>query len=929
MLKQFSIVVLLIISFSGFAQYPTNPVKSTSTKDRLAAVKQRKKLRNQSLYLGVEAKNIGPTIMSGRVVDLAVDPTNSHHFFVAYATGGVWETKNNGQSFDPIFDKNGYTNNCGALAADWENKILYVGTGEANSSRSSYAGYGVFKSPMAENSSNWQSWEYIGLAETQHIGRIIIDPKNSNKLYVAAVGNLFSPNKERGVYITSDGGKTWTQSLAINDNTGAIDLEINPKDPNQIMVAMWERTRRAWNFWEGGEGSGIYISKDAGKSWTRSSTFPQNKKLGRIGLSISNDGTVYGLLDNQNRTTKPKKTEIGLNKKSFRDMTVDSFQNLTDSVLNKFLKDNRFPEKYNSKKLQKLVRKGELKPLDLFNYLTDSNAALFEDPVIGAELYRSNDFGKTWNKTHQEDLEKVAYSYGYYFGTVSTNPSNSAEVFIAGVPLLKSLDSGKTFQFAGGENVHVDHHSLWINPNNHRHLINGNDGGINISYDGGENWIKCNSPAVGQFYTVQVDNNKNYNVYGGLQDNGVWKGPNTYSYSKRWKQEGNYPYTRLLGGDGMRIEVDSRDHTVYSGYQFGHYYRISKNGKRKYIHPMPDLKEPHLRWNWQTPILLSSHNQDIMYMGSNKLHRSMNNGEQFSELSNDLTLGAKTGDVSYGTITHISESPLKFGLLYVGSDDGVIQRSKDGGNSWVDVTGSLPKSLWVKRVLGSRHNEGRVYAILNGHNWDHFDSYIYCSDDFGDSWNRIGKTLPAESVNVIIEDTKNENTLYIGTDAGLYISTNQGEDFEVFSGLPIVPVHDLAIQDESYDLVVATHGRSLFKVQLEPLNSYEKNKSDFILLKPQDVVWKSNWGEKSYNWETIKPKIELSLFTPYNDDVTCTLTDSLENEIASETFKVEKGFNTIDFVLFDSDVNLYPSKGEHSINCAQNYNQTSVKFQVK
>ncbi|PCJ64616.1 MAG: glycosyl hydrolase [Bacteroidetes bacterium] len=920
----FGFALLLFCQFS-IAQYPSNPVKSTSTKERIAAVNARKELINNSAYRGIEAVNIGPTIMSGRVVDVAVNPNNTLHFFVAYATGGVWETVNNGQSFTPVFDDNGYTLHCGALAVDWKNTIIYVGTGEANSSRSSYAGFGIFKCQFGFNDfQKWQLWKNIGLKGTQHISRIITHPTDSKTLFVCAMGNLFSPSKERGVYKTIDGGDTWKQILYIDENTSAVDLEMNPENPNLLVAAMWQKSRRAWNFWESGTNSGIYTSMDGGDNWNESIAFPQNEFIGRIGLSISGN-TIYALVDNQERYKKDSKPSEGLTKKAFQTMSMDSFKNLSDSSLNKFLKTNRFPKKYKAKDIQKMVKKGDLKPIDLFEYLHDENAMMFEDPVKGAELYRSNDFGKSWNKTHDRVLENICYSYGYYFGVVHSNPNNPEQVFIAGVPLLQSKDGGETFLFAGGDNVHVDHHYIWINPNNPEHLINGNDGGINISYDGGLNWTKCNSPAVGQFYTVSVDQEKNYNVYGGLQDNGVWKGPNNYKYSPLWQQEGKYPYQRIAGGDGMQIQIDNKDNNVYTGSQFGHYYRIDSEGKYHYFHPMHDLKSEKLRWNWQTPILLSSHNSDILYMGSNKLHRSMDNAKTFEELSGDLSNGDKSGDVSYGTISTISESSFKFGYIYIGTDDGNIHLTKDGGETWNKISNELPRDLWVKKVVASEHKKERVYAVLNGHTWDHFNAYLFISEDYGKTWKQIGRNLPDESLNTLQEDPTNENILYLGSDAGLYISLDMGITFQTLGDIPPVAIHALAIQQENRDLIVGTHGRSIYKVQLEPVyQSISYSDSGFVFLEMDVIKYNENWGNLQYRWKSSAPSKDIVFFLSERSSVEITVLDSTKQLLLSKKINGVKGYNKESLRLeFQEDVNnqlikgtlgkYYPSKGRYTI----------------
>ena len=359
-----------------------------------------------------------------------------------------------------------------------------------------------------------------------------------------------------------------------------------------------------------------------------------------------------------------------------------------------------------------MIRKGKIKPIDVAHYLEDANSMLFDTPVIGAEVYKTVDGGKTWSKTHTDYLDDIYYSYGYYFGQIQIDKNNQNHIYISGVPILKSKDGGKSFTSIQKSNVHADHHALWINPSLKGHLINGNDGGLNISYDDGENWIKCNQPAVGQFYTVNIDNAKPYNVYGGLQDNGVWMGTSSYSASDSWHQSGQYPYKSIMGGDGMHVQIDNRNNQlVYTGFQFGNYYRIDlKKDKQKYIQPKHELGDSPLRFNWQTPILLSSFNQDILYFGSNKLHRSMNKGDDFETISNDLTQGGKKGNVAYGTLTSISESPFQFGLIYVGSDDGLVHVTKSGGENWTKISDSFPKDLWVSRVIASQHQKERVYV---------------------------------------------------------------------------------------------------------------------------------------------------------------------------------------------------------------------------
>jgi len=834
----------LCSSLLGIAQ------EATSSEARIKAHEHRLQAIVESPLTGISFRSVGPTVMSGRVVDLAVNPADPTHFFVAYASGGLWETQNNGASFSPLFDDQAVMT-IGAIAVNWKDSSIWIGTGEVNSSRSSYSGVGMYFSD-----DKGKTWKHRGLGETQHIGRVIIDPDNSQVVWVASLGKLYSDAGQEGVFKTTDGGTTWKHVL--DQGVGAVDMVIHPEDNDILFASLWDRDRKAWDFQGNGPKSGIYRSTDAGESWEKISTeasgFPQGEGVGRIGLDVaSTEGKtyLYAIHDNQARRAKEEKpSSAKLEKFVFQNMSKADFLALDEEKVKTFLKDNDFPEKYDIAYIKEKISKDEIIPKALYDYLADANADLFDTPVIGAEVFLFDTENETWKKTHNGYLDDVVYSYGYYFGLIKVHPNQPEKLYIAGVPLLHSNDGGATWKGINPGNVHADHHALWIDPNKDGHLINGNDGGINISYDNGAHFINCNSPAVGQFYTVQVDNAEPYQIYGGLQDNGVWRGPSNYKASQDWLQSGEYPYKMIMGGDGMQIEVDSRDNeTVYTGYQFGHYYRLEKNGKQTYFHPSHELGESALRWNWQTPIHLSMHNQDILYMGSNKMHRSMNQGEHWESISPDLTVGGKEGNVPFGTITSIDESPLKFGLLYTGSDDGKVYVSPDGGNSWKDISAGLPASLWVTRVEASQHDKNRVYVTLNGYRQDHMDAYAYRSDDQGKTWKRIGTNLPAEPVNVILEDDKDSNILYVGTDHGLYISMDGGDKFSAaMNGIPHVAVHDLVIQKREEDLIVGTHGRSIYVANIAPLRAISGHENEMLVLSMDTLKGSKYWG--GAGWST-------------------------------------------------------------------------------
>jgi photosystem II stability/assembly factor-like uncharacterized protein len=871
------------------------------------------KIHQDTLLNSLTFRNIGPTVMSGRITDVEINPDNTNEMYVAYASGGVWHTVNNGMSFTPIFDHEAAIT-IGDMAVNWKENIIWVGTGECNSSRSSYAGNGIYKSI-----DSGKTWKNIGLHQMQHISRIVLHPTNKNKIFVASVGKLYSDkNKNAGLFTNLENG-TW-RNLNIkpnNDSLGVIDLIMDAKNTNTMYACTWSRSRKAWHFNGNSIDNAIYKTTDAGETWTcitgSKSGLPKDSGICRIGIAqcASKPNVLYALVDNQNRQAISTTKKNELTALQIKDMNETTFALLDDKKINDYLKKNGYDEKYTATVLKADIKAKKYKIADIANWiLSDGDAALFQTPVIGAELYKSEDAGKTWNKTHTTLLEGLYFTYGYYFGTIAVHPTNENEVYVGGYTVLKSEDAGKTFKEIVKDNCHADHHRIWLNPKNPKHIVLGNDGGINISYDDGKKWYKGNNPAVAQCYAIAVDDAKPYNVYAGLQDNGTWVGPSNNSENEYWQQSGQYAYKEIGGGDGMQIMADNRDNeTIYTGYQFGFYQRSNrtKNEDGFGIHPSFDIGKKPLRYNWQTPILLSKHNQDILYMGSNCFHRSMTKGADMKQLSEDLTTTKNKGNVPFGTITTISESPIQFGLLYCGTDDGNLWMSNDVGANFTKI--NIPNNdKWVSRIVASKYNKAKVYVTINGYRNDDFGAYIYVSNDNGKTWKSIANNLPNEPINVIREDPKNEKNIYVGTDNGLYVSIDGGASYKAWQGgLPRVAVHDIAIQERENEIVLGTHGRSIYIAKLDEiqiLDSIQKNNLTVLPIaktKPSDT-WGNAWAIYA---DVQQANIPIQIFINKAQQVNITIANEKKEILFTTKQKCALGFTTY---IYKGNITNAPKK---------------------
>lgn len=725
-----------------------------------------------------------------------------HTFFVSPRNGGVWKTNNNGTTFYPVFDKYGVNTIGDIQIAQSDPDIVWVGTGDSYNSRSTYAGNGIYKS-----TDGGENFTLMGLEDSHHIVKIIIHPRDKNIVYAASMGHLYSTNEERGVFKTTDGGKTWKKILYINNNTGVVDLIMNPKNPNILFASAYEKTRYPWHFEAGGKESAVYKTTNGGKTWEKVKGGLPGGILGRIGLTIcaTNPSVVYALVENLNP------------------------------------KDPSKP----------LASKG------MMNTYRDD----YYDQLIGGELYRSDDMGITWEKMNGSKINlsnKAAYS----FNRLVVDPNDGNKVFVLGVSVFYTFDGGKTWKGITEEpnqlfpNMFGDVRTFWIDKKDSRHLMIGSDGGLYESFDGGITTIHHYNIPSGEFYNVEADSQEPYYIYGGLQDHEAWRAP-----SNGWSGQISLDDWTLIGsGDGMYIKVDSSNRYAYFTGQFGQHMKADmQTGKRKDIMPKEEKGKPAYRFTWDTPLIISRHNNNTIYTGAQMLLRSTDAGENWKEISPDLTLNDSNktngrGHIKYCTITTISESPLNAGTIWVGTDDGKVHFTSDGGKSWTECTGALtaagcPADFWCTSVFASNYNLGTVYVTKSGYTKDIFKPYIFKSTDYGKTWSNISSNLPSQPVNVVWEDKDNSQLLFTGTDGGLFVSISGGESWVRFNSIPPVPVKDLLVHKRENDLLAATFGRGIYTTDITPLKVMNKKffNNDFFLFdiepKPQmNYSEQARWG---------------------------------------------------------------------------------------
>ncbi len=708
-----------------------------------------------SVFRDLEFRNIGPAITGGRIVEFAVVEATPAIIYAATASGGAFKTTNGGTTWEPVFEKE-HTVSIGAIAVSQQNpNLVWIGTGEANSIRSSSWGDGVYKSV-----NGGRTWTQMGLPKSQHVGRIVIHPSKPDTVYVAALGALWGSNEERGLYKTSDGGESWVKVLGISEYTGVVDVAMDPRDPETLYAAAFQRERRYYSFLGGGPEGGVFKSTDGAVTWAKLETGLPGGAVGRIGLAVcrSQPDRIYAA-------------------------------------------------------------------------------------VVGPEggIFRSDDRGASWEKRSDE------ISTHWFYGQIVCDPRDPERLFVPMTRHYVSVDGGRSFRddFARA-GVHADHHTIWINPNDTSHMVLGTDGGIYISRDSGAHWDFQDHLSITQFYTVGVDMQEPfYFVYGGTQDNSSFGGP-----SGTRSSDGivNADWSMTVGGDGFYVQVDPTDHTtVYTESQYGNVFRFdTRTGERRSIQPQPRRGEK-FRWNWSAPILLSPHDPSTIYIGANYLFKSANRGDAWTRISPDLSrqidewtlplqgvvqpadaidLHASTAD--YGNITSIAESPLRAGLLAVGTDDGLVQITRDGGKTWVkrDAFPGVPEQTRVSRVILSSAAEGTVYAAFDGHQDNNFKPYVLKSTDYGQSWTSIASNLPDHGpVHVIVEHFRTPKLLFAGTEFGVFFTLDGGGRWlQLKNNLPTVAVHDIVVHPRENDLVLATHGRGFWI--LDDITALERMAAD-------------------------------------------------------------------------------------------------------
>ncbi len=757
----------------------------------------------------LKMREIGPATMGGRIDDFAVVESNPNIIYVGTASGGVFKTVNDGTTWEPVFDSEDVSTIGDIAIAPSDPSVVWVGTGESNNRQSSSWGNGVYRSTDAG-----KTWKHMGLAETHHIARIVIHPTNPDVVYVAATGRLWGPSKDRGIYKTTDGGKTWTNVLFVNEDTGMTDVAMDPESPGTLIAAAYQRRRTVFGFAGSGPSGGLYKTTDGGATW---------KKLEK------------GLPWDPN----PRPVQTGEERRGGGGGALAALLGFGGEGAPQQQPQAAPPPRPAPEAMKEIGRIG------VNFYRRDSNIVYALIEHVAGGIFRSDDKGETWSKMSDTNPRAM------YYSQVHVDPNNDQRLWVHGAQMYYSDDGGRTFRQNLVQRIHGDYHAMWIDPRDSSHIITGSDGGIYFSHDRGRTWDFVNTIPLGQFYEIGLDMAKPYNICGGLQDNNAWCGP---SQTMNSVGIANSDWITVGGGDGFYAQIDPNDPSiVYAESQDGNVLRRNlKTHESRSIRPQPPEGETPYRFQWNSPIVISTHDPKTIYYGGNYLFRSPDRGDSWERLGPDLTTGQEReklpimgkvpdrytlsrndGVQNWPAITTISESPINKDVLWAGTDDGNLQVTRDSGKTWKNVAEKVkgvPKGTYVSRVLASRHTEGTAYATFDGHRSNDFGIYVYVTTDYGDTWKAIRTGIPDDNgvINVIREHPRNAKLLFAGGEYGMYVSFDQGAHWTKLKlNLPTVPVDDIAIHPRDNDLVLGTHGRSIWILDdITPLEQMNETVAD-------------------------------------------------------------------------------------------------------
>lgn len=831
-------------------------------------LRQKEELKAHSWVRETPFEQVIVKEIGNRINALNVNPKNTNEFLVAPENGGIWITQNGGETYTPLCPTLP-TQSISAIAMDWTSGTLALATP-----------YGIFIS-----ADKGKTTKFSGLANTQHISSLYINPLNPQEIIVGILGNPYKADEKRGIFKTTDGGKTWQQKLFVSTRAGISQINSSP-DGSVLLAVAWDVNSSQWDDLPYGSYSAVYKSVDGGNSWTKITSnngFIKGNNIGKIGVTCFNSQIYYAVVDNRNPKKKEnnnslqKTARIHLTAQDFDAMSKADFLTLDNNRLNIFLHNIGQDKKYTAQNLKDMIAAEVTSPAKILSYLGVST-----QEIIGAEVYVTNDGGNSWQKANNQPLNDMYYQNGEQFGGIAVNLTNKNHLFIGGYPLLESGDGGKTWRSKQPLSLQNSYEQLYLQQGT---LFCTTPNGLQLSYDNGKSFATKNVPQAIAFNQLCYDQASKIPYY--VSDQAVLAQNNSH-----WNTFKRNIHSLSFGNDS------------YAAKPYGKFFTFFPD--RDQLFPLGSAyfgenKAP-LRFGEKAPLLISPQNKDIIYIGSNKLHISMDKGRNWRTISDDVTNGNKQGNKAYGTISAIAESPFMFGLLYTGSDDGMIYTTDNGGVSWKQIYNAFPRALKVNNLIASKHQRNRVLATLISTDETQGDPIIFMSNDNGKSWTDIHSNLPDAKVNVLKEDPKNEQILYAGTDNGLYITFNLGESWQPFSqGLPETGVNDIYIDDSNGEMTVATLGRGIYRTSvkmMQELRAAIVTQAFFPLETPITIPYSPNWGNAASEWdEPVQPKVYFYAFAA-NDNVEVPI-KIMKGRVTLQTFnyKSNKGFNYISYDL--------------------------------